>query len=78
MIASSGASWRVAIGALTLGDAGRSTTGGADECCIDTPLNPVPCAGIRPDGPGHATLQPSHPEGRRRAATPLPAGRDGH
>jgi hypothetical protein len=77
MIASSGASRRVAIGALTIGDAARSTTGVEDGCCIDTSLNPVPCSVIRPDGPCQATPQPSHTDGRRRAATPLPSGRDG-
>jgi hypothetical protein len=63
MIASSGASRRVAIGALTIGDAARSITGGADGCCMDTSLNPVPCSVIRPDGPSHVTPQPSHTEG---------------
>jgi hypothetical protein len=77
MIASSGASWRVVIGALTIGDAARSITGVEDGCCIDTSPNPVPCSVIRPDGPGHATPQPSHTDGRRRAATQLPTGRDG-
>jgi hypothetical protein len=77
MIASSGASRRVATGAITIGNAGRSTTGVSDGCCIDTSLNPVPCSVIRPDGPGHATPQPSHTDDRRRAATQLLSGRDG-
>jgi hypothetical protein len=55
MIASGGASRRVATGALTIGDAGRSTTGVSAGCSIDTSLNPVPRSVIRPDGPGDVT-----------------------
>ena len=77
MIATSGASRRVAIRALTLGDTGRSTTGGLDGCSRETSVNPVPCAVIQPDDPGDATPQPRDTDGRRRAATPLPSGRDG-
>jgi hypothetical protein len=50
MIASNGASRRVATGAITLGDVGRSPACVEAVCFMDTSLNPVPCAVIRPDG----------------------------
>jgi hypothetical protein len=55
MIASSGASRPSATGAVTIGDAGRSTTGVSARCSIDTSLNSVPCSVRRPDGPGAVT-----------------------